>query len=167
MTASRNRGVAGRRRCNEDGAILILALFFAIIVALAVGSLATLAFTSTTSSRAYTNRSTVVDALDSGIQAAVENARVAQGCPTAPPPAVTLTGANAVNGYGIDVTCTGPTGSVTGYSFAAQVKCGSTQPAGTKTLGIDATAALSTIGGGDKIARITSYQIVPSTACAP
>lgn len=150
--------------------MLIIVLFFATTIALIVASLATLAFTSTTTAKVYTDRGKLVNALDGGIQAAVENARVAtpQGCATPNVP-LALSGANAINGYDVEVACTPPADPATdpAFTFDAHPLCSATPAASPPAIGITATATLSTIGGagGPPIARVATWKVGPRMPC--
>ncbi|HEX4365154.1 MAG TPA: hypothetical protein VHZ75_11440 [Solirubrobacteraceae bacterium] len=69
-------------RDYEDGAVLILALVIVSLLSVATLAVAQFGFASPKASRAYTDNQRLVNALDSGLQAAVEDARL--DLPTAP-----------------------------------------------------------------------------------
>ncbi|HEX4345121.1 MAG TPA: hypothetical protein VHZ31_06120 [Solirubrobacteraceae bacterium] len=149
------------KRTNEDGAMLIIVLFFATTIALIVVSLATLAFTSTKTAKVYTDRGKLVNALDSGVQAAIENARLhdtAPACPDDPSDDVKLPD---VNGFGVAVTCAGTAGQHAVLTFEATAVCPA-PPADQPSVGITTIADFSTIGSGSdppRIARVASRKL--------
>lgn len=144
---------------SEEGATLIIALFFATAIALVIGALASLTFTSQQAAATYATRGKLVSALDAAIQAGVENARLRQACP--PSPDLDLSGANAINGDAVRVHCE-TTATPQLLRFTATAIC-PPPPAAQPATQIVATARLATIGGGTdppRIARLTSWQIV-------
>jgi hypothetical protein len=155
--------------------MLIIVLFFATTIAVIIAGLAGLAFTSTTTQKVYSDKGKLVNALDSGLQAAIENTRLpprAHPTDPQPPPAcatdpVTLSGVNAINGYDIEVTCL-PAGPATDspITFNAHPLCGPSEVNPPATA-ITATATLTTIGGphGPPIARIATWKVGPRTPC--
>jgi uncharacterized protein YqfA (UPF0365 family) len=146
-----------RRLRNEDGATLIIALFFATAIAIVIAALAGLTFTSQQAGTAYATRGKLVNALDAAIQAGVENARLQQACA----PDIDLAGPNAINGNGVRVHCD-PTATPTLVTLTATAIC-PPPPAAQPATTIVATARLSTIGSGDhppRLARVESWKIV-------
>lgn len=153
----------------EDGAMLIIALFVATTLTMIIGALAGLALSSQKASNVYTDNAKLVSALDSGVQAAIENARLldpAPGCAAAP---LQLT---AINGYDITISCTASAGPPAVLTFQAQPLCGPPHPPDPPPLGVTATATFSRIGDqadprAPRVARVASWKIVPVAACPP
>jgi hypothetical protein len=149
---------------NDDGATLIIALFFATAIAIIVAALAGLTFTAQQAGTAYATRGKLVNALDAAIQAGVETARLAKACPSAD---IDLAGPDAINANAVRVHCdpptvTPPAGAPQLVTLTASAIC-PPPPAAQPTTAIVATVRLSTIGGGanpPRIARLESWKIL-------
>ena len=154
------------RARDETGASLILALVFITVIGVVAAALASLGFTSQKAAAVYSDQRAVTNMLDSGVQAAIENARVAE-----PFECAALRVPDAHDSLqSSDVTCDDggvpPTQKTGELTFTAQI-C---PPPAAQPPSIRATVAFSTIGDADsgaRIARTMSWKVVPTTTACP
>lgn len=171
---------------TEDGAALILALAFITLIGVATAVLANLAFSSQQAAFGSADRTRLFNALDGGVQAAIENARTHEGTAgdpvfgcgdraVAPGDPATLPIPDPVNGYGVQVACERAPGSGPPTTTSARLRFTAVEAGGTPGCPqprptIQAVVRFSTIGAsptGARLARTLSWRVLPETVPTP
>ena len=154
-------------RDNEEGAILILALIIVSVLATATLAVAQLGFANPKAAHVYNDHQRLVNALDSGLQAAVENARlqpvVSRTCGLDELPMPDADGQSPP--IKIIVDCIAPTSGHTAYTYnvSAFLTCAD------KPESQSLTARVSYVTAPAPIATVTSWKLTTlpiADACA-